>query len=181
MNRRLSLLSAKSDSSPAVLGRVATSRRDSDEPTKRFGRGLRPSNRLVRSSKSESLLFVPKDDGVKEVSFGSIEIREHERQLVSHPSCPDAFSLGLGWGHSDKSKSIPVEKYEKLRSKKKKKGRGADGMLAEPLDTYKRAMLLKKACGYKQSDLVQICKSYDVMAKVEEERLAVDAWMSINI
>lgn len=50
----------------------------------------------------------------KNVSFGAIHIREHERIIGDHPNTKIGVPLSLGWGYYDKD-SVPIEQYESER------------------------------------------------------------------
>merc|ERR1711933_69355 len=50
----------------------------------------------------------------KNVSFGAIHIREHERIIGDHPQTKIGVPLSLGWGYYDND-SLPIEQYESER------------------------------------------------------------------
>ena len=59
----------------------------------------------------------------KNVSFDSIEIREHPRILGDNPSVKRGPALSLGWYNRGRVTKLSVNEFEKLRSPKRRKCR----------------------------------------------------------
>ena len=100
------------------------------------------------------------------VSFGSIEIREHGRVLVDHPSCADGLALGLDWKHAKKTIVTNVDAYEMKRTLQGKRS----NKRARVLSSYDKSMLLMKVGGYKEKELT------DALHQVKEKELS-DAFL----
>ena len=106
------------------------------------------------------------------VSFGSIEIREHGRVLVDHPSCADGLALGLDWKHSKKSTVMKVNEYERKRTIEGKRSNKRVGVLS----SYDKSLLLRKVGGYKEKELKDAFRT--VLYQDTEKELA-DAFLSM--
>jgi len=61
------------------------------------------------------------DSVKKNVTFDSIEIREHPRILGDNPSVKRGPALSLGWYNKGRETKLSVNEFEKLRSPKRRK------------------------------------------------------------
>jgi hypothetical protein len=98
------------------------------------------------------------------VSFGSIEIREHGRVLVDHPSCADGLALGLDWKHAKKTIVTNVDAYEMKRTLQGKRS----NKRARVLSSYDKSMLLMKVGGYKEKELTDALRTASHQVKEKE-------------
>ena len=104
------------------------------------------------------------------VSFGSIEIREHGRVLLDHPSCADGLALGLDWKHSKKSTVMKVNEYEMKRAIEGKRS----NKRVQVLSSYDKSLLLMKVGGCKEKELTDAFRT--VLHQVKEKQLS-DAFL----
>ena len=106
------------------------------------------------------------------VSFGSIEIREHGRVLLDHPSCADGLALGLDWKHSKKSTVMKVNEYEIKRAIEGKRS----NKRVQVLSSYDKSLLLMKIGGYKEKELTG---AFRTIIKRDKEKELADAFLSM--
>ncbi|CAB9524975.1 expressed unknown protein [Seminavis robusta] len=95
----------------------------------------------------------------RNVSFGSVEVRECERVLGDNPSCHDGPSLSIGWKYEAKA-VIDVEIFENKRQKER---RTYDKLCLSP---EKREKIAKRS-GYTKKDIEDNVKQ---MAKYNRRR-----------
>jgi hypothetical protein len=84
------------------------------------------------------------------VKFCHVDIREHGRILIDHPKCKDGIPIGLDWAHSNRTRRIPIELFERVKGKRSKKP-------IERLSTVQKALLLVDVGAYREEDLWNVC------------------------
>jgi len=106
------------------------------------------------------------------VSFGSIEIREHGRVLLDHPSCADGLALGIDWKHSKKIIVMKVNEYERKRTIEGKRSNKP----FQVLSSYDKSLLLMKVGGYREKELTDVFRT--ILHRDKEKQLT-DAFLSM--
>jgi len=84
----------------------------------------------------------------KNVSFSSVEIREHSVIVGDHPCCTSGLPVSLGWGHSRENTVLNVDDYEDMRPPR----RSTDEMKTT---YFQRKNLLKRVAGMTEVDLAR--------------------------
>jgi hypothetical protein len=132
----------------------------------------RPAFRRYKSEADTDYSLVGSRGDKPSVSFGSIEIREHGRVLVDHPSCADGLALGLDWKHSKKTIVMDVDAYEMKRMIQGKRSNKRVGVLS----SYDKSLLLMKVGGYKEKELTD---AFRTILQQDKEKELTDAFRTM--
>ena len=132
----------------------------------------RPAFRRYKSEADTDYSLVGSRGDKPSVSFGSIEIREHGRVLVDHPSCADGLALGLDWKHSKKTIVMNVDAYEIKRTIQGKRSNKRVGVLS----SYNKSLLLMKVGGYKEKELTD---AFRTILQQDKEKELTDAFRTM--
>ena len=92
----------------------------------------------------------------KQVSFDTIEIREHNMTLGDNPSCSHGPPLAMEWGHSGRYE-MSLDDYEENRGERRR-----DRQLAIP--RHERELILKKS-GIARSEMDDVVRDNMVIRK----------------
>ena len=95
----------------------------------------------------------------RNVSFGKVQVRSHERVLGDNPSCHDGPSLSIGWNYG-KEKIVQLDDFEKKRSKERRTYQKLQ------LSAEKREKIAKRN-GFSKKEIQE---NVELMAKYQRRR-----------
>jgi hypothetical protein len=128
--------------------------------------GLIPPN--PKASLSSSPLSSSTNSLLKRnVSFGSMRIREYNVALSDHPSCSYGPPVQLSWDYQEKDE-VPVDSYEEARKGNRRRGHHL------LLSFYERHVLLIKEAGYSKREIKETMKEVE---RVKRERMVTDLFL----
>jgi hypothetical protein len=101
----------------------------------------------------------------RNVSFGSMKIREYNVEISDHPSCSYGPPIQLSWDYKEREDET-LDSYEEKRSTQKR--RTGHELL---LSFYERHFMLIKTAGYSKSEIRETMKEVE---RVKRERQITD-------
>ena len=107
--------------------------------------------RAKRTAPRENPPPAPRHAMRRNVSFGDVRVRFHERTISDNPAVASGVAIGLDWQHFDAPEALPLPEYEKSRRRlrvlwihphRRREIVLASGVSAEEAREMKRSILL---------------------------------------
>jgi hypothetical protein len=105
----------------------------------------------------------------RNVSFGSMKIREYNVAISDHPSCSYGPPIQLSWDYTERDDET-LDSYEEKRRTTHKRRSGHELLLS----FYERHFMLIKTAGYSKSEIRETMKEVE---RVKRERMVTDMFL----
>ena len=168
MNRRNSCSSLRHSYSSTFSAPHRIPRKSSLKKMSSYGQITAPAAAAAATSSSPTTTPPGSPNLKRNVSFGSMKIREYNVEISDHPSCSYGPPIQLSWDYKEKEDET-LDSYEEKRSKRKRRT-GHELVLS----FYERHFMLIKTAGYSKSEIRETMKEVE---RVKRERQITDMFL----